>query len=94
MTTDSYWTSQPELWKKVVSYGECDSDEWYSEGWNVRLNNTGLNCTCFFNVIRGLNRTREILRNDDGTINQNIALSPFDVKKVIDISEKYLGTDV
>jgi len=56
--TDSYWTAQPDLWKKVVSYGECDSDEWYSEGWNVRLNNTGLNCTCFFNVIRGLNKTR------------------------------------
>lgn len=61
--TDAYWTAQPELWKKGISYGECDTHLWTEDGWDVTLNNTGLNSTCFFNVNRALNKTREILRN-------------------------------
>ncbi len=92
--TDSYWTGQPDLWKKVVSYGECDSNEWFEEKWDVRLNNTGLNCTCFLNVMRGINRTREILRNPDGSIPYTIPLAPFTEKKRIDLNENYLGTHI
>lgn len=55
--TDSYWTAQMELWRVGTSYGECDSNEWNLE-YKQKLNNTGDNSTCFFNVMRGINRTR------------------------------------
>lgn len=55
--TDVYWTSQVENWKAGTSYGECDSDEWNLE-YRVKLNGTGENSTCFFNIMRGINRTR------------------------------------
>jgi len=44
--------------------------------------------------LRGLNRTREILRNNDGSINFNQRLERFDVKKTIDLTEKYVGTNI
>jgi hypothetical protein len=62
IVTDVYWTSQMELWKVGTSYGECDSYEWETE-YRQKLNGTGENSTCFFNILRGINRTRELLRN-------------------------------
>jgi hypothetical protein len=44
--------------------------------------------------LRGINRTREILRNPDGSIPYNIPLARFMEKKRIDLSENYLGTHV
>ena len=55
--TEVYWTNQGENWKPGTSYGECDSDEW-NINYRDRLNGTGENSTCFFNIIRGINRTR------------------------------------
>jgi hypothetical protein len=57
------------------------------------LNGTGDNSTCFFNIMRGINRTRELLRNDNGGIPE-AKLSDFISHKVLDVTEKYLGTKI
>jgi hypothetical protein len=92
IVTDVYWTNQMELWKAGTSYGECDSNEWDSE-YRKKLNGTGDNSTCFFNIMRGINRTREVLRNDDGGI-RDARLSDFTASKVLDLAKGYLGTHI
>lgn len=81
-----------ELWRVGTSYGECDSNEWNLE-YKQKLNNTGDNSTCFFNIMRGINRTREVLRSDDGTIKEPL-LADYSQKKIQDLVEGYLGTHV
>jgi hypothetical protein len=43
--------------------------------------------------MRGINRTREVLRNDNGVIRE-AKLSEFTAQKVLDVSEQYLGTKI
>jgi hypothetical protein len=81
-----------ELWKAGTSYGECDSFEWDSE-YKKKLNGTGDNSTCFFNIMRGMNRTREALRNDNGGI-RDVKLSEFTASKILDVTQGYLGTHI
>ena len=92
IVTDVYWTGQMELWKVGTSYGECDSHEWENE-YRKKLNGTGENSTCFFNIMRGINRTREVLRNQAGGIRE-VKLSDFTTPKLYDPANGYLGTHV
>ena len=43
--------------------------------------------------MRGINRTREVLRNDNGGIRE-AKLTDFTAQKVLDVTEKYLGSKV
>lgn len=79
-----------DLWKVGTSYGECDSAEWEAD-YKKKLNNTGENSTCFFNIMRGINRTRELLRNEEGGIKEP-QLADWTERKVIDLTKGYLGT--
>lgn len=92
IVTDVYWTNQMELWKAGTSYGECDSYEWDSE-YRQKLNGTGDNSTCFFNIMRGINRTREALRNENGGF-RDVKLSEFAASKILDVTKGYLGTHI
>lgn len=57
------------------------------------MNGTGENSTCFFNIMRGINRTREVLRNPSGGIKE-VRLSDFTTPKLYDPANGYLGTPV
>lgn len=81
-----------ELWKAGTSYGECDSDVW-DQQYRQKLYGMGENSTCFFNIMRGINRTREVLRNDKGAIVQP-KMEDFLTKKIKGLDEGYLGTHV
>jgi hypothetical protein len=88
--TDSYWASQMELWKVGTSYGECDSSEWHLE-WEKKLNNTGDNSTCFFNIMKAMNQTRLLLRTPEGSIPEP-QLKDYSIKKIKDLREGYVGS--
>lgn len=87
--TDSYWTSQMELWRAGTSYGECDSSDWHLE-WEKKLNNTGDNSTCFYNIMKAINQTRLLLRTPQGDIPEP-RLRDYTTKKVKDLKDSYVG---
>lgn len=89
--SDSYWTNQMDLWKAGISYGECDSHE-YDHSWKQKLNGTGHNSTCYFNIMRGINMTREVLRTHEGKIKEP-KLRDYSKKEILDlVGKKYLGS--
>ena len=92
VVTDNYWTAQMELWKVGTSYGECDSDVWDHE-YRKKLYGTGENSTCFFNIMRGINRTREVLRNEEGGIPEP-KMADYAAKKLKELDGGYLGSHV
>ena len=47
------------LWSKGTSYGECDSHEY--DKIRDEVNGTGHNSSCYLNIMRAINQTREIM---------------------------------
>ena len=81
------------LWQKGTSYGECDSHEY--EDRQHEYNGTDQNSTCYFNIMRGFNRTREVISEKYGKDLEKISLADFVQKKVLDLSlGHYKGGDV
>lgn len=73
--SEHYWVNQMALWQKGTSYGECDSNEY--EAIRASMNGTGHNSSCYLNIIRAINSTREILfEKYNGQLN-DISLSDF-----------------
>jgi hypothetical protein len=91
--TDVYWTSQSENWKPGTSYGECDSDEW-NINYHDKLYGAGDNSSCFLNVMRAINRTREILRSEDQGPMKEPKLADFLGKQKKNLLEGYVGSQV
>lgn len=85
VVSDNYWVGQMALWQKGTSYGECDSAEY--DLIRAEVNGTGHNSSCYLNVIRAINTTRQILfEKYDGKL-ENINLKDFTEKEVLDLSE-------
>lgn len=82
--SEHYWVGQMALWQKGVSYGECDSSAYDSV--RASVNGTGHNSSCYLNIVRGLNATREILFEKYDSDLGRIALSDFASHELLDIS--------
>lgn len=59
LLTDNYWVNQMALWEKGTSYGECDSEHY--EQMKHEVNGTGHNSSCYLNILRAINTTKDIL---------------------------------
>lgn len=59
LLTDNYWVNQMILWEKGTSYGECDCAEY--ELMKHEVDGTGHNSSCYLNILRAINQTKDIL---------------------------------
>lgn len=79
LITDNYWYNQMVLWDKGTSYGECDSNQY--EEMKHLVNGTGHNSSCYLNIMRAINKTREVLVDRYGPDFSKINLDDFTAKK-------------
>lgn len=92
LTTEHYWVNQMSLWEKGTSYGECDCSEY--ESMKHEVNGTGHNSSCYLNVVRALNRTREVIVDRYGSDFAKEATGVFNGKKYGGSEANFKGNDV